>query len=236
MNIEVLKCLEKVKAFQYVDKKFLAEIAYELKILKFSSGQDIITFGDNTGDAYINFAGVLEVTYLLQEGKKVTFDIIAANRFFGEISSIDGKIRSATITALTDVTLVNIPCNYFRDVLLNNVDFTRGLLNECASRIRSNNQQIVHLASADSMKKTVIQLLRLSKLRQTAQGSIKLVEGVSHEMIASFVGLSRETVSRMISASKKEGLITDTSKGNIVLDVEKISNFIQMSEDEVIDW
>ena len=119
---------------------------------------------------------------------------------------------------------------------MKNIDFTRGLLNECALRIRSNNQQIVHLASADSMKKTVIQLLRLSKLRQTAQGSIKLVEGVSHEMIASFVGLSRETVSRMISASKKEGLITDTSKGNIVLDVEKISNFIQMSEDEVIDW
>ena len=46
---------------------------------------------------------------MLQEGKKVTFDIIAENRFFGEISSIDGKIRSATITALSDVTLGNIP-------------------------------------------------------------------------------------------------------------------------------
>ena len=236
MNVEVLENLQKVKAFEYVDKKFLEEIASELRILKFSSGQDVVTFGDSTGDAYINFAGILEVTYLLQEGKKVTFDIIADNRFFGEMSSIDGKIRSATITALSDVTLANIPCNYFRDVLLKNVDFARGLLNECASRIRSNNQQIVHLASADSMKKTIIQLLRLSKLRQTSQGSIKLVEGVSHEMIASFVGLSRETVSRMISASKKEGLITDTSKGNIVLDVEKISEFIQMSEDEVIDW
>ena len=84
MNIELLKCLEKVKAFEYVDKKFLKEIASELKILKFSAGQDIITFGDNTGDAYINFAGLLEVTYFLQEGKKVTFDIIAANRFFGK--------------------------------------------------------------------------------------------------------------------------------------------------------
>ena len=83
MNIEVIKCLEKVKAFEYVDKKFLEEIASELRILKFSSGQDVITFGDDTGDAYINFEGVLEVTYLLQEGKKVTFDIIAENRFFG---------------------------------------------------------------------------------------------------------------------------------------------------------
>ena len=79
-------------------------------------------------------------------------------------------------------------------------------------------------------------MLRLSKFQQTPKGSIKLVEGVSHEMIASFVGLSRETVSRMISASKKEGLITDTGKGSIVLDVEKISKFIQMSEDEVISW
>ena len=204
--------------------------------MKFSSGQDIITFGDDSGDAYINFAGDLEVTYLLQEGKKVTFDIITANRFFGEISSIDGKIRSATITALSDVTLGNIPCNYFRNVLLKNVDFTRGLLSECASRIRSNNQQIVHLASADSMKKTIIQLLRLSKLRQTPEGSIKLVEGVSHEMIASFVGLSRETVSRMISASKKEGLITDTSKGSIVLDVEKSRNLFKCLRMKVIDW
>ena len=236
MNIEVLKSLEKVKAFEYVDKKCLADISSKLIILKFSAGQDIITFGDNNFDAYINFTGALEVTYLLSEGKKVTFDILAANSFFGEISAIDGKIRSANITALSDVTLGKIPDKYFRDVLLKNSDFTRGLLSECASRIRSNNQQIVHLASADSMKKTIIQLLRLSKLRQTPQGSVKLVEGVSHEMIASFVGLSRETVTRMISASKKEGLIIDTSKGSIALDVEKISKFIQMSEDEIIDW
>ena len=58
------------------------------------------------------------------------------------MSSIDGKIRSATITALSDVTLGNISYSYFKDMLLKNVDFTRGLLNECASRIRSNNQQI----------------------------------------------------------------------------------------------
>ena len=71
MNIEVLKCLEKVKAFECVDKKFLAEIASKLKIMKFSSGQDIITFGDNTGDAYINFEVFLKLHICCKRGRKL---------------------------------------------------------------------------------------------------------------------------------------------------------------------
>ena len=236
MDIDVFKHLEKVRPFLGCSEKFLGEVTRKIKVVRLSSGTNVITYGDSSSDVYINFSGLLEVTYLLREGRKVTFDLISPYRFFGEISTIDGKDRSASIDTISDVSLGVIDNKFFRDFMLSNLDFVRGLLNDAATTIRNNNQQIVHLASADSKKKVIMQLLRLSKIDPTGVGSTKVVEGVSHEAIASFVGLSRESVSRMISILKREGLILETRKGHISLDMEKISRFIQLKEDELINW
>ena len=120
--------------------------------------------------------------------------------------------------------------------MLNDKDFLRALLNKSSSTIRNNNQQIIHLASADSKKKVLIQLLRLSRGHVTSENSLKVVERVSHDTVASFVGLSRETVTRMIGMLKKDGMIVGSRKGNITLDIDRISKFIQLSEDELLNW
>ncbi len=236
MDNETLENLRTVKLFKGCSDSFLDHVARNIRISRINAGIDIINFGDYTKDVYINFEGLLEVTYLLQEGRKVTFDLITPCRFFGEISSIDERARSATISTLTSVKLGTIKNGFFIDYMLNDKDFLRALLNKSSSTIRNNNQQIIHLASADSKKKVLIQLLRLARGNITSTNSLKVVERVSHDTVASFVGLSRETVTRMIGVLKKDGMIVGSRKGNITLDIDKISEFIQLSEDELFNW
>ena len=234
--MNILDELSQVEVFKGCDSSFVSEIFNHLRVCEIPVGRSIISFGDTTNDVYINFQGLLDVSYLLQEGKKVTFDLIVPRQFFGEISAIDGEIRSADIVALTKVKLGIIKHDFFVGKMLTNREFLIGLLNKSSSVIRNSNQQILHLASADSKKKVLIQLLRLARIYLKNSKSVKVVEGISHDTIASFVGLSRETVTRTIGLLKKDGFIIDTGKGAITLDLDTISSSIELSKDELSNW
>ena len=74
--MNILDELSKVEVFKGCDCSFISEIYKNLRVCEIPVGRSIINFGDTTNDVYINFQGLLDVSYLLQEGKKVTFDFI----------------------------------------------------------------------------------------------------------------------------------------------------------------
>ncbi len=235
MVFNILNEIKKVSVFQGCDEAFISEVVENIRISQVPLGQTIVSRGDETKDVYINFDGLLDITYLLEDGKKVTFDLITPYRLFGEISSIDGKSRSASISCFTKVNLGTINHKFFINKMLENKNFLRGLLNRFSLTIRKNNQQIVHLASADSRKKVIIQLLRLSRSADD-QWYPQVVEGISHDALASFIGLSRETVTRVITLLKKDGLILQVKKGIISLNIDKISSEMALSGEELLAW
>jgi len=57
-------------------------------------------------------------------------------RYFGEISMIDGKPRSATVTAVAPMTTLAIPHQDFERLLADEPDFARGLLVNLCARVR----------------------------------------------------------------------------------------------------
>ena len=236
MSAEIRHQMMKVPAFQGCDDYFISKVAENTKVFDLNPGKAVVSHGDFTKDVYINFEGLLDITYLLEDGKKVTFDLITPHRLFGEISSIDGKCRSASISSFTKAKLGKIDNRFFTDKILTYPPFLMGLLRRLSVTVRKNNQQIVHLASADSRKRVLIQLLRLS--RPTAENSqlLEVIQGISHDSLASFVGLSRETVTRMMTSLKKDGLIFQARKGVTSLDVDKISKEISLSGEELITW
>ena len=236
MSLDIRHQIMKVPAFRGCDEPFVARVAENTKVFEASPGTAVVSHGEFTKDVYINFDGLLDITYLLEDGKKVTFDLITPHRLFGEISSLDGRCRSATISCFTKAIVGKIDNRFFSEKMLTHTPFLMGLLRRLSVTVRKNNQQIVHLASADSRKRVIIQLLRLSRPIAENSQILEVIQGFSHDALASFVGLSRETVTRMITLLKRDGLIFQTQKGVICIDVDKISNEISLSGDELITW
>jgi CRP-like cAMP-binding protein len=56
--------------------------------------------------------------------------------YFGEISLIDGKPRTATVTATTDLTTVSLSAWTFRSVLETEPEVAQALLQVLCARIR----------------------------------------------------------------------------------------------------
>ena len=72
-------------------------------------------------------------------------------------------------------------------------------------------------------KRLLYQLLRLSKMNKE-NPRLRIVEkGLSHTAIGSFAGISRETVTRLISELKSDQMLSSNTYGELILNVEDIS-------------
>jgi CRP/FNR family transcriptional regulator, cyclic AMP receptor protein len=61
---------------------------------------------------------------------------LGSGDYFGEISMIDGKPRSATVTVTEPTTTLAIPHQDFERLLADEPDFARGLLMTLCARVR----------------------------------------------------------------------------------------------------
>ena len=62
---------------------------------------------------------------------------LGPGHYFGEISLIDGKPRSATVTAKTDLTTISLVSWAFKPILDEEPEVAKGLLTVMCARLRA---------------------------------------------------------------------------------------------------
>ena len=219
----LLSDLRNINIFQNCEETLLEKIQKNLKIKEEKSGTTILNQGDETKNLYIIIDGTLLITQLAEDGKVVSLELLKKGQCFGEIAIIDGAPRSASVTSLGDVKLGSLSESFVKETLMNDLNFTKSLLLRFSRIVRNANIQIFSLITANARKRLLYQLLRLSKLNKE-NPRIRVVEkGLSHTAIGSFAGISRETVTRLISELKSDQILSSNTNGELILNVEDIS-------------
>jgi CRP/FNR family transcriptional regulator, cyclic AMP receptor protein len=132
-----IELLEQVPLFQGLPHQDLERIARSFKQRRFSSG-DMIA---HEGSGGVGF-------FVIGEGT-ATIDVhgeprgqIGPGDYFGEVALIDEKaLRTATITAETDVTAYGLTSWEFRPLVETNAEIAWKLLQVMAKRLREAEQQ-----------------------------------------------------------------------------------------------
>ena len=118
-------------------------------IKQYNTGEIIIKEGASGESVYIIKEGTVEVTKEL-DGKDVHLGFCDAGQIFGEMSLIDDKPRSATVTALEKTVVYK----FFRDNFFQNLqsdpDATIKILKILFRRLREAQVKILQLQAADS--------------------------------------------------------------------------------------
>src|SRR5690349_6559206 len=83
----------------------LAHIVESAKLRSYPRGSLIVRQDDPGGILYIILSGIVSVSRLVAPRREQTLTIMTTNDFFGEMSIFDSSLRSASVKALTDVTL-----------------------------------------------------------------------------------------------------------------------------------
>jgi CRP-like cAMP-binding protein len=127
---EMASRLAAVKLFSNMGPAELDSIAGRMKEVHFAAGRAIATQGDEGVGFHFIVDGEAEVT-----GVGVPTHSIGSGGYFGEIGLIDGGVRSATVTAKTDLTTLAIVSWDFQP-LLDNPAFAKALLKGLCQLVR----------------------------------------------------------------------------------------------------
>jgi CRP-like cAMP-binding protein len=128
---ELEDIIAKVDLFEGLGRSQLRQLANAAREVTHAAGHTVAAEG----------LGGMAFHYLLEGTASVTKDgrelrTLGPGDYFGEISMIDGKPRSATVTATTPITVLAIPHRDFEAVLDKDADFARALLRTLCARLR----------------------------------------------------------------------------------------------------
>jgi CRP-like cAMP-binding protein len=131
------EALAHIDLFSTLDKKELKALAEGCQERTYLAGSTIIAQGDSGVGAYIITQGTVRITREVNPDRaEEDLGTVSAGHILGEMALLDDLPRSATVTAIDDVTALLIPVWEFRSFLRNNPDVAIKLLTSISRRLR----------------------------------------------------------------------------------------------------
>jgi CRP/FNR family transcriptional regulator, cyclic AMP receptor protein len=128
----VTDTLGSVDLFSRLSKKALEKVARQVKTVQHAAGKDIAVQGQTGVGFHLVASGTAEV---LVGGSVVR--TLGPGEYFGELSLIDGKPRSASVRAVSDVTTYTLVAWEFAPLLDSEPEVSKALLLAMCERLRS---------------------------------------------------------------------------------------------------
>ncbi len=129
--------LARVDLFAGLDKKDLQILTKACQERTYKAGSTLIKQGDTGVGLYVIISGTVRITQANNPDKaEVDLGTAGPGSVLGEMSLLDDLPRSATVTAITDVTALLLPVWEFRTTLRNQPDIGLRLLSVLSHRLR----------------------------------------------------------------------------------------------------
>ena len=117
--------------FAGLSRRKVAKLVDQSRTVDHQAGREVATEGEGALALHLIVSGEAEVS-LRGETKRT----LREGDYFGEISMIDGKRRSATVTAVTPMTTLAVQHVVFEKMLEDDAKFAAELLKLLCARLR----------------------------------------------------------------------------------------------------
>jgi CRP-like cAMP-binding protein len=214
--------LKNIPLFADIRDEILEKI-FDLVQKRVYKRNNIILMEEDAGDTlFILSKGSVKITRLSDDGREVILSILGDGDFFGEMSIFDGESRSANVIALEDSEVFILKRGDFLDLLEKHPKIAIALLQEMAVRLRRSDQQIEGLSLSDAENRIAMSIIRLAEdLGVIKMGQVIINNLPFQQDIANMAGTSRETVSRMLNALERKGLIQRKGRKLIITNYDE---------------
>ena len=109
-----ISTLKKIDIFSELNEEILAELANKLKEIKAKTDDTIIYKGERGQSMFIIKDGTVKV-----HDEDHVFAYLSDGNSFGEYALIDSEMRSATVTAIENTTLLRMVQEDFYNLMIN---------------------------------------------------------------------------------------------------------------------
>jgi CRP/FNR family cyclic AMP-dependent transcriptional regulator len=200
--------LKRVPLFSQLNEDDLDKIR-NLCVTQHYIKDQIILIEEEAGNTlFLIQKGRVKVSRMSDDGREVILSILEPGDFFGELSLIDGKARSASVTAIEDSEVLMLRRGDFLGVLSDYPQISISLMKELATRIRKSDTQIKSLSLQDAMGRVASSLIMLAEDHGRVRKNEVIIPKIPLQQdLANMAGTSRETISRVFRYLEDEQLI-----------------------------
>jgi CRP/FNR family transcriptional regulator len=197
----------------------LAELEKIKYYRSYEAGQTVIWSGDRMDFVASVVTGVATLTQTMEDGRRQMVGLLLPSDFVGR----PGRATAAyDVTATTDVVMCCFRKKPFEDMMLRTPHIAQRLLEMTLDELDAAREWMLLLGRKTAREKIASLMAILArrdatlKLRGT-QGPLTFDLPLTREAMADYLGLTLETVSRQISALKRDGVIVLEGKRHITV-------------------
>lgn len=219
--------LKNIPVFAALPDDLLQQI-HEVTTDRFYRKGVVVFFeGDNGEGFYYIKTGKIKIMKMTDDGREHIIKILGPGDLFAEVLLFNNRPYPATAVAAEDSAVGIIKNADLEKLVLSNNLLALELIKALSQRLLYAQQKIKNLALNDVMARTAEVLLRLGKEQgRPDAGRIEIMLDLSRQDLASLVGTTRETVTRTLTALKKDGLIDFTGHRVLLVKPDQLLRLI----------
>ena len=197
----------------------LREMAAICIAKRYRRGESIFFEGDPGIGFYMVASGKVKIFKTSLEGKEQILHIFGPGEPFGEVPVFHGNPFPANAETLSEAELLFFPRAEFVGLVSANPSLALNMLAMLALRLRRFTTQIENLSLKEVPGRLASYLLYLTEEQERSD---RVVLDIPKGQLASLLGTSSETLSRIFAKMTEEGLIRVEGKTIDLLDIERL--------------
>ncbi len=192
-------------------------------------GTILIREGERAESVIFLEKGLVKTTAQAPNGYTSLLAIRGAGELIGEVSCLDGRRRSATVTAIQDVAGIAITAERFLTLLNSDSELSFAVMRTISTRLRhSDGQRVASGAHTAGIRVARVLLDLVLQYGEPASdwGADVLQVNVTQAELAGAAGTSRESVVRALRELTRRELVATGRKRIVVLNVRKLHAYV----------
>lgn len=221
-------CAYKVPIFSSFSCEELEEVYELIQHRKIKKGEVLFQDGDIVTSLVIVNEGRLKSYNYTKEGKEQIITILKDGDSYGEMHLLKEKKFEGYLKAITDCDICTLSKEEFQRVLLQNSKMCLKVLEVVGERLAQVERLAVMLSDKDIEGKLAYILLDFAKKYGIGEDGDVIIElPITKEEMASYAGITRETLSRKLKTLSEENYIQMIGRKKIkILNMEGLKQLL----------
>lgn len=223
-------CPSKVPIFQSLSEEEILKISRMTRHVRYHKGQMLLNEGEKSDKMFIVNNGQVKVSKFTMEGKEQILYLLTSGEFFGELHIFNpDETHNFSVYAIEDTEICVLTKESMDQIVHDNPGIAIKLLTAVTKRMAHMENLAQNLATKDPDVRIANLILEFSrKFGKKHPEGVLVTLPITREGIASYVGVTRETISRKFSMFEKKGFIQlSGNKQLLVKDHEALRGYTQ---------
>ena len=214
-------------AFELMKPEQLRELADMMTMRRVKKGEILWLQGQEIPYFLVVYSGRLKSVRRTSSGSEKLVSFLGRGHHFGLAEMITGATSALTLVSDEESVILRMDYKLLKNKLLSDVEICFRLMQTMARAIFRLTRELERASFETVQTRLARLLLRRDSLRRVPLGMISESARASHEELAVQIGVSRETVSRVLSEFKSKGLIETGYRKIKVVDRESLMEYVE---------